>query len=90
LWPFGTLLELCLLTDSENTESGAGEASQYAGQLLENAASLNDKNCLQATIFQLKRYLEWWKPPHFGIKNTLLITDEGFVNTLLEKLKAAI
>ncbi len=83
LWPLGTLVELYLLTDEGITEDARKYAGLYAGQLLENAIALNDKNCLPATLFQLKRYLEWWKPPYFGIKNSLLVKDEAFVNKLL-------
>lgn len=84
LWPYGTLIELYLL--SPNTPKTEKIILEYADTLFENARMKKTLEPIKSTNLQVARYKDWWLQEDFNVPKTLLVANERFLKKVLQIL----
>lgn len=85
VWPYGTLLELYLLSP-EQTQSSKKNIEKCMELLVSNAKATGKKEVLSSTRFQLQRYLNWWLGKNFKISEDQYVGNKGSLKSLIQQL----
>ena len=84
IWPYGTLIELYLL--SPNSDKAKKTILSYATTLVKNAKLKQTMEPIKSTNLQLVRYKDWWQQDGFMIPKSLLAADQDFLKKVLNVL----
>lgn len=84
IWPYGTLIELYLL--SPNTVKTKKTILSYAKTLVKNSKLEQTIEPIKSTNLQVARYKGWWQEDGFAIPKSLLASDQDFLKKVLDCL----
>ena len=84
IWPYGTLIELYLL--SPNAAKTEKIILSYAESLVKNARKKKTQEPIKSTYLQVARYKEWWLQEGFVVPKTFQVSDAGFLKKVLQIL----
>ncbi len=85
VWPYGTLLELYLLSPAQ-TQSSKKDIEKCMELLVSNAKASGKTQAIDSTRFQLQRYLKWWGDNDFKIPKDFFVGNKEFLESIIEKL----
>jgi len=86
IWPYGTLIELYLLSPKKNAEEAKKNILGYVDMLVTNSKSEGNLEPITSTNAQITRYTKWWNQEGFKIPNHLLAADQKFLEKVIEGL----